>query len=64
MINTSCENCLWSDQCSEEQGCDNFTPIDEDEYLEDIRTKIEYEYEWRNYLHHWRGNDKWGDLDE
>ena len=64
MTSIICEKCLWGNQCSEDQGCEDFSPLNEDEILEEIHNKTEYEYEWRDNIHHWHGNDKWGDIYE
>lgn len=60
----NCANCLWGDKCSEAGGCEYYSPLNDEEVLqEEIKnSKTEYEYEYRAYLLTWCGNEKWGDL--
>lgn len=63
MAKSLCESCMWSGQCSEQNGCEYYDPLQDDySCAENLYNRIEYEYEWQTYIACWNGNDKWGDL--
>lgn len=54
---------MWGDTCPADEVCAEFDALEEDDCVV-IHNKTEYEYEWQAYCAHWRGNDKWGGLDD
>ncbi len=45
-----CEFCLWFDDCFDEDGCEHFTPLEDE--LEDAieRNRFAYRLEWFEYV--------------
>ena len=49
-MSKKCENCIWFDQCHEDETCDSYEPasleeqevIDIEAYEEDLRTRHEF----------------------
>lgn len=53
---------MWGDKCAGSSGdspCEYYDSLDDTTNLDEY--KRQYILEWEAYIHHWRGNDKWGD---
>lgn len=46
-----CKQCLWREVCDQNYGCDNFTPVNEDGFLETFieDKRSEFFEEWVAY---------------
>lgn len=47
-----CSNCMWREQCMSEEVCEQYTPVDEDECVDQIieRGRFEFRKEWFTYI--------------
>jgi hypothetical protein len=48
----ACDKCLWREQCLSDEVCEHYTPVDEDEYIDEMIEKGRYEFrkEWFAYI--------------
>ena len=47
-----CDGCLWQDQCHTDGHCDYYTPLDEDEFVDQMieNDRIAFRAEWIKYI--------------
>ena len=48
----ACDKCMWREQCLSDEVCDHFTPMEEDESVDEMieRGRQEFYKEWFAYI--------------
>lgn len=48
----TCDKCFWSEHCAEDEVCEHFSPLNEDEFFDCMAEKDRHEFydEWLEYI--------------
>lgn len=55
-IKTQCAQCLWRDLCCDEdkktceESCEDYSPVDETGFMDDVELRQKFYAEWNTYI--------------